>query len=376
MPSIVSATVLAAVLPEGMKSVGVRIEFSEPVSAEGTYLVENREVLSVYAQDRTVELCLDTGKAAQMTCMLDDDGSEILPGGNGPRRMGYMAIRPQNMRVYTPYGDVTASQVSCPDIERFLTDEFEGLKYSYFVPKHYDPAKKYPLVLFIPDATGKGLDARIPLVQGIGGTVWAKPEIQQKHPCFVVCPCYAPGVQLTYDDFSFDPALYKSVRLIEDLSRRYSIDQSRIYGTGQSAGCMCNCQIDIDFPNLMAAQILVAGQWDPQKCGRVMCNRPLWILVSEGDIKAHPGMNAITAAIEENGGRVGRYVWDAKAKEKWPEYVEKALQDDVVCRYTVFEGNSVIPDGEDPNPGAHHMCTWRAAYQIEGVQDWLFDQHK
>ena len=69
-------------------------------------------------------------------------------------------------------------------------DEKTGvtLRYNLFVPKDYDASKRYPLVLFMHDASGANQVDNYTLLQGNGATVWASPRDQAKHPCFVLAP--------------------------------------------------------------------------------------------------------------------------------------------------------------------------------------------
>ena len=399
MANILKATVLADSRPEGLKSIGVILEYDAPVvHTAQEFQVHGREVTDAVCEDSRVTLYLADCDAAKMTYKLNRDGVEIEErrgprpqgkpgegapqGGPGGKRQGppndgrYTAIRPQNLLVKAPEGEITATEYICPVMEKFTKGSFAGIDYLLYVPENYDPKEQYPMVMFIADANGVAKDPYVSLAIGIGGSVWATKESQDEHPCFVLIPSFQPDEILTHDDFTYHPILEQVGPLIEFVAGQYSIDKNRIYGTGESMGCMSNCQLDILYPDLFAAQILVAGQWDPVKCGSVMADKPLWILVSNGDIKAHPGMDAITAAIEENGGKVGRYSWDAKAVDQWDRYVSDAMQDDVTCRYVVFAGDSVIPEGGDPNPGEHHVCTWQVAYQIKGVRDWLFTNSK
>jgi predicted peptidase len=61
--------------------------------------------------------------------------------------------------------------------------------------------------------------------------------------------------------------------------------------------------------------MLVAGQWDPTKVAPLAKNN-LWIVVSQEDAKAYPGMNAITNTLEKEGGaKISRAIWDVRANE-------------------------------------------------------------
>ena len=142
-------------------------------------------------------------------------------------------------------------------------------------------------------------------------------------------------------------------------------------------GCMSSCELMCAYPDYFAGALLVAGQWDPVRCGKAMHSQNLWILVSDHDRKAHPGMDAVTAAMEENGGKVARLLWDGSADEAvLNAAVSVALTEDANIRYTVFEGDTVVPSDEDANPGSNHVNTWRVAYQISALRDWLFTVHK
>jgi predicted peptidase len=45
-------------------------------------------------------------------------------------------------------------------------------------------------------------------------------------------------------------------------------------------------------------------------------------------------------------------------------------------KYSVLKKGTVVPAGMNDDGGSNHVCTWRIAYNIEGVRDWLFMQKK
>ena len=65
-----------------------------------------------------------------------------------------------------------------------------ALRYNIYIPKNYNTNTKYPLVLFMHDASGANQVDNYTLLQGNGATVWASPKEQAKHPCIVVAPQY------------------------------------------------------------------------------------------------------------------------------------------------------------------------------------------
>lgn len=264
-----------------------------------------------------------------------------------------------------------------PIIEDFIRSEFKGLGYNLYCPKNTKAGEQYPLVVFIHDAGVCGADTRIALSQGNGAITWARPEWQKENPCYVLAPQIPKGVKLTNDEFRASEEIYKLKEMIDFIANSYEIDKNRIYATGQSMGCMAFCELNILYPDYFAASMLVAGQWSPERLAENCAGNKFWILVSNHDAKAFPGMNAVTEAMEKAGAKIGRYVWNAKSRPtEFDAYVAEALKDDVNIRYTVFEGSSVVPEWEDANPASNHMNTWPVAYEIEGVKRWLFSCRK
>ena len=139
-------------------------------------------------------------------------------------------------------------------------------------------------------------------------------------------------------------------------------------------GCMASIALNIKYPNLFAASFLVAGQWDAEKSS-VLTKNKLWIIVSEGDLKAFPGMNAITTALENKGAKVSRATWSGQSSEaEFASEVNKMKGEGNTIKYAVLKKGTVVPAGMNDNSGNNHVCTWRIAYNIEGVGVWLFKQ--
>jgi predicted peptidase len=237
----------------------------------------------------------------------------------------------------------------------------EKLMYNLYVPKNYDPSKKYPLILFMHDAGVVSNNPTNTLTQGLGAVVWAEPSEQAKNECFVLAPQYT---SIIADDTSqTTEQMDITVDLVKDLEKQYSIDSNRLYNTGQSMGGMTSIAMDIKYPDMFAASLLVACQWDVNKV-TPMAKKKLWIVVSEGDNKANPGMDSITEALKKQGATVSKATWSAEAsKDELATDVSKILAPNSSINYTVFKGGS-------------HRYTWQYAYTIEGIRDWLFKQVK
>ncbi|MCM1134451.1 MAG: MBL fold metallo-hydrolase [Clostridium sp.] len=256
----------------------------------------------------------------------------------------------------------------------FETAEGKKLAYNLFCPEKREEGKAYPLVLFMHDAGSCSEDILSPLTQGEGATVWAGERSQRRHPCFVLAPLY-PN-KAAEDDFTVTWEADATVELVKALLKEYPIDEKRIYGTGQSMGCMMLCELMLRNPGFFAGCFLVAGQWNPDTMGAVK-NENLWILVSEMDEKAFPIMGACMAQVEAQGGRVTRGSLNAKdSLEEQNAAARKIAMSGEHIFFTWYEKDSVLAEGERPFPGAYHVNTWAHAYRVEAIQDWLFSQSR
>ncbi len=257
-----------------------------------------------------------------------------------------------------------------------FTDPNTGitLNYNLYSPKNYDACKSYPLVLFIHDMGVVSVNPRNTLVQCLGAVIWATPSDQARHECFVLAPQYATVI--VNDHSEATPELDATVALVKSIQCQYSIDPLRVYTTGQSMGCMASIEMLIKYPDLFAAALLVAGQWDAARMS-VLTRANMWIVVSEGDRKAFPGMNASMAALEAAGAKISRAAWNGQANAaEFASNVRQMIAEGNNIKYTVFVNGTVVPKFLPDDGLNNHIYTWPVAYTIEGLRDWLFSQVK
>lgn len=250
-----------------------------------------------------------------------------------------------------------------------------SVKYNLYIPKNYDKNKKYPLVLFMHDKGVLSEDTKTALFQGNGATSFATPEEQARHEAFVLAPQYSRQVVDDNGDITSD--LDATVNLIRDyLISKYSIDEKKLYATGQSMGGMMAIVMNYKYPELFAASYLVACQWNPKEVS-TMAKNNLWITVSTGDAKAYPGMNSITSELIKRGATVAKDNWRADYTDaQFLEGARKVIAQKSNIKYTTLEKgtNPYLP--KDANPGLEHSGTWKVAYNIPGIKDWMFLQSK
>ena len=135
------------------------------------------------------------------------------------------------------------------------------LEYNLFIPSGYTKEKKYPLVLFMEDGSLVGKDIKTPITETVGGPIWATDRMQKKFECFVLAPEYVEAIIDDNRGYSKSEYINVTVRLIKDLMKNYTIDENRLYSTGQSMGAMTTIYMLANYPNFFAAGLICDGQW-------------------------------------------------------------------------------------------------------------------
>ena len=250
-------------------------------------------------------------------------------------------------------------------VEDFMQGVYEDtqdggkLPYNLYVPKPYDPKKSYPLVLFMHDAGAVSPETKMALCQGRGAVAWAEESWQKEHPCFVLAPQY--DTIIVDDNYQYGPELDRTIRLVESLAERYSIDRHRIYNTGQSMGGMTSIAMDVKYPEFFAASYLVACKWDAgvvSPLGR----QNIWAVAAEGDPGAMPSMAEILGKLEREGAKVARQTTDANAAQETVNASAASLiRPDCHIYYTLYTGGS-------------HRYTWQHAYDMLPAMEWVFSR--
>ena len=378
---IVHITAVTQVRPDGEKCTQAVIEYKEKIEPSmlepDSFEVKDRTIIGIGSENNKVTLHLDEK---------DKEAPTLCPGM--PWKGSYASlkdakvlvrqkkeIRTQDGRILEKTDDWIESDQTCnKEEELFIQMAYQKQSYNLYIPKDYDPKKKYPLVQFIHDAGACGKDTRLALAQGRGALVWASPEVQKEHPCFVFAPQF-DGPPIVDDDWNVDERLEDAKAALDNILDLYSIDRKRIYTTGQSMGCMASIVLNIRYPEYFAASYLVAGQWDERNIPGLE-KQKLWMLCSQGDAKAFPTMNQMCVNMERAGARVARRVINAGlSQEDYAKIVDEIMKEKPDIIFTPYNLETVA-DGWHSNGGEHHVSTWQTAYDVKVIRDWLFAQSR
>jgi predicted peptidase len=211
-----------------------------------------------------------------------------------------------------------------------FADGDQTLLYRLLKPKDYDPAKKYPLVLFLHGAGERGDDNRAPLKHVV--RIFVTEENRVKYPCFVLVPQCPAGERWVDVDWGApthaqpaEPAapMALTLKLLGALQERYSIDAGRLYVMGLSMGGYGTWDALARRPEWFAAAMPMCGGGDETTAARI-AQVPIWNFHGAKDtaVKVERSRNMIEA-LRKAGGKpryteypdVGHNCWDPACEE-------------------------------------------------------------
>lgn len=240
---------------------------------------------------------------------------------------------------------VSKNVLSQPPLFSYETYKASGgdsLQYRFLFPDN-DPARKYPLVIFLHGAGERGNDNNAQLKWGVMN--FASDENMKKYPAYVIapqCPANTTWANTTRGkngEIVLQNTPSKSMQLlmdlIKDVVKKYRVDTNRIYITGLSMGGYGTFDALQRYPNFFAAAVPVCGSGDVSKASSI-AHVPIWIFGGANDPTVNPNLlYAMVNALIKAGAHPG-----------FTEY---------------------------PNVG--HF-SWIAAYNDSMMMEWLFSQRK
>ncbi|MFD6142815.1 hypothetical protein [Promicromonospora sp. NPDC060271] len=238
----------------------------------------------------------------------------------GPRGTVVSAAAPE-----TPHR-ITEESID-REVDQFVRGSLETtsgeLLYDYRLPEHYNPHRRYPLVVALP-GHGMGYDGQnrgVQLASDMLALAWTQEEwIGTHQDVIVVAPQNrrigkaAEGAQV--------------VELVEDFTERFAVDRRRVYATSVSYGSQLMWEAFSTRPDLFAGGLLTGGfpgeadEFAPIAAAEV----PMWITHGTGDhllpvANARASYEKLVAAYEARGlskKRIDRLA-------RWTEYGDDAF---------------------------------------------------
>lgn len=155
-----------------------------------------------------------------------------------------------------------------------FTHEGVPLRYRWIAPASIEEGRRYPLVLCLHGAGGRGADNE----QQIRDTVWAvnslaAPAVRNEHPAFILIPQCPEDRQWVDTDWSKgsyrttevgeSDLLAAAVALVKATMKTKPVDPARVYVCGFSMGGYATWDVLARHGALFAAAVPICGAGDP-----------------------------------------------------------------------------------------------------------------
>jgi len=190
-------------------------------------------------------------------------------------------------------------------------------KYSVFVPFNYDANVKSPAIVFLHGLFEGGSDGVKNTTVGLGPIIAKDPK---KYPYIILF------VQTGGGGWTSDREYDKVIAVLDDASRRYSIDPDRVTLTGLSTGGRGVWGTAAKYPTRFAALVPICG-YEVKKAVEKIKSIPTWAFHNRGD----PFVNSSASSnmvkwIKKAGGNAKVSLYGAVGHDAWSRaYRDKEL---------------------------------------------------
>jgi len=184
--------------------------------------------------------------------------------------------------LFTLFSVVASAQVNSSEprdtafLKRTVTVGNNTYAYRVYVPKRFNPKKKYPVVLFLHGAGGRGVDNE-KQIQGekysLGGVIQKKPE---RFDSFI-----AIFPQARENAYWIGEMVEQAVAALDQTVAEFKADERRLYLTGFSLGGYGSFYTAAKYPNKFAAIVSYGGGIMPPGATRLP---PLMKMVLSPDV--------------------------------------------------------------------------------------------
>ncbi len=188
--------------------------------------------------------------------------------------------------------------------------------YAVYVPREYDPAKKWPLIVFLHGAGERGDDG---LLQTEVGLPSAIRRYADWFPAVVVIPQCPEGSW-------WDKAIEDIDRSYELTREQYNIDSERIYLTGLSMGGYATWMYGAQHSDRWAAMLPICGGGNVEDAP-ALAKVPIWAYHGADDTTVKPEESRkMVAAVKRAGGNIQYTELEKTDHNSWdPAYRNKKV---------------------------------------------------
>ena len=214
----------------------------------------------------------------------------------------------------------------------FKASDRTQLPYRIYVPSNYDPAKEYPVLLFLHGAGERGNDNTNHMKHVVGNLFNQKNSPVMD--AIVICP-QCPNdnqwVDTPWANGSYSTTSVKQsneskavMELLDKVAATYSTDTDRYYVMGISMGGFGTWDLLMRAPDKFAAGVPICGGADPSMA-KTLKNVPIYTTHSSDDpVVPISGTREMVEALQTAGSTVIRYdEVNGKGHEVWKSFSEQ-----------------------------------------------------
>ncbi len=165
------------------------------------------------------------------------------------------------------------------------------IDYLIYLPREYEPSRKWPLVIFLHGSGARGQDLQLVRREGLARLV----DLGEQFDFILVSPQCATNSTWAPE---------KIVELTEHVSNSFSVDRDRVYLTGNSMGGYGTWAAASFAPGRFAAIVPLCGGGDAAQARRLV-NLPIWAFHgASDDVVPLEASEAMVDAVKKCGGSV------------------------------------------------------------------------
>lgn len=194
-------------------------------------------------------------------------------------------------------------------ITKTMETRGESRTYAVYVPRGYDPAKEWPLVVFLHGRGERGDDGLLQTDVGIGHAIRKNPG---RFPCIVVMP--------QCPDTGYWNAAFEDIdTCIADTLAAYTIDEDRMYLTGLSMGGYGTWTYGAKNAGRFAALIPICGGGRP-KDAEILAKVPIRAFHGDADSVVSPNESQkMVDVVKAAGGDVELTLFPDVGHNSWDD---------------------------------------------------------
>jgi predicted peptidase len=219
-------------------------------------------------------------------------------------------------------------------------------EYSVYVPRAFDPSKRWPVILFLHGSGERGTDGLRSTQIGVAAAIRANPD---RVPAIVVFP------QAPLDSRWLGEPADAAMAALDKSMLEFHGDPSRVYLTGLSMGGYGTYHLALAHPDRFAALVIVCGGLLPHETTTAVQQSPLTM------------------------GAADPYAFIAHALRRLPIRIFHGDADQVI---PVAEARRMAENLEKEGADAQYVelagvghNAWDRAYGDAALWEWLFHQH-